>query len=78
MSSTSRRYVHIALAAVPFVMMLVLTPFMNRTTPYILGLPFLLFWVVLSVVMTSVCMFVVYRTDPQNRAPVDGPEDGAA
>ncbi|TWP35492.1 DUF3311 domain-containing protein [Leekyejoonella antrihumi] len=52
-------------------MMLVLTPFMNRTTPYVLGLPFLLFWIVLSVVMTSVCMFVVYQTDPANRDDAD-------
>ncbi|WP_222432173.1 DUF3311 domain-containing protein [Leekyejoonella antrihumi] len=71
MSQTSRRYLHVSLACVPFVMMLVLTPFMNRTTPYVLGLPFLLFWIVLSVVMTSVCMFVVYQTDPANRDDAD-------
>ncbi len=76
MSPTARRCAHIALACVPFVMMLVITPFVNRTTPYVIGLPFLLFWVVLSVVMTAVCMAIIYFTDPQNR--VERAEDDLA
>jgi hypothetical protein len=47
--------------------MLVLAPFANRVEPFVLGLPFLLFWIVLWVVLTAVCMSIVYRTDPRNR-----------
>lgn len=60
------RQVHLALAAIPFILMLVCTPFVNRTTPTIAGFPFLLVWIVISVVLTSVCMAIVYRTDPAN------------
>ncbi len=56
------------LAVLPFVGMLVLIPFVNRVEPYILDLPFLLFWIVLWVVITSVCMTVVYFTDPANKS----------
>jgi Protein of unknown function (DUF3311) len=33
----------------------------------VLGLPFILFWIVLWVVITSVIMWVIYSTDPRNR-----------
>lgn len=58
---------HFVLAALPFVGMLVLIPWANRTDPFVLGLPFLLFWVVLWVALTSACMTVVYFTDPANK-----------
>ena len=56
-----------ALAVLPFIGMLVLIPFVNRVEPYILDLPFLLFWIVVWVVLTSACMTVVYFTDPANK-----------
>jgi Protein of unknown function (DUF3311) len=56
-----------ALAALPWIGMLVLVPAANRVEPYVLGLPFLLFWIVLWVVLTAVCMSIVYLTDPRNR-----------
>jgi hypothetical protein len=55
------------LALLPFVGMLVLIPWANRTDPFVFGLPFLLFWVVIWVVFTSACMTVVYFTDPANK-----------
>ncbi len=73
MTPTVRRTVHITLAVIPFVMMLVLAPMLNRTTPYVLGLPFLLFWIVLSVVVTAACMTTIYLTDPANRDPSPDP-----
>ncbi len=62
-----RRTLHLTLAALPFVGMLVLVPFVNRDEPYVFGLPFLLFWIVLWVALTSVCMTVIYHTDPANK-----------
>lgn len=57
-----------ALATLPFIGMLVLVPFVNRVEPYVFDLPFLLFWIVVWVVLTSVCMTVIYFTDPANKA----------
>ncbi|WP_371366117.1 hypothetical protein SRRS_06100 [Sporomusa rhizae] len=45
--------------------------FVNRVTPYVLGLPFLLFWQVLWVVLTAVIMSIVYRFDPAVRKEKD-------
>ena len=56
------------LAMLPFIGMLVLVPFVNRVEPYVFDLPFLLFWIVVWVVLTSVCMTVIYFTDPANKA----------
>jgi Protein of unknown function (DUF3311) len=56
------------LAALPFLGLLGGIPFANRVTPFVLGLPFILFWIVLWVVATSVIMWVIYSTDPRNRA----------
>lgn len=51
------------LAVLPAVGMLGGLPFANRVTPYVLGLPFLLFWLTAWVVLTSVTMGVVYALD---------------
>jgi hypothetical protein len=55
------------LAALPFLGLLGGIPFANRVTPFVLGLPFILFWIVLWVVLTSVIMWVIYTLDPGNR-----------
>ncbi|PLZ03845.1 hypothetical protein CY652_02380 [Burkholderia sp. WAC0059] len=59
------------LAALPFVGILLGVPFVNRTEPFVLGMPLVLAWLVLWVVLTSVVMAVVYRFDPVNRAAGD-------
>jgi hypothetical protein len=56
------------LAALPFLGLLGGIPFANRVTPFVLGLPFILFWIVFWVVVTSLIMWVIYVTDPRNRA----------
>ena len=35
----------------------------NRAEPYVLGLPFLLFWIVLWVVATSATMWLIWTLD---------------
>jgi hypothetical protein len=37
--------------------------FANRTEPYVLGLPFLLFWIVMWVVSASVIMWIIWALD---------------
>jgi uncharacterized protein DUF3311 len=51
------------LAALPFAGILVGIFFANRTEPYVLGLPFALFWVTLWVLLTAGIMAVIYRLD---------------
>ena len=51
------------LAVVPAIGMLGGVPFANRVSPYVLGLPFLLFWVTAWVVLTSAIMWLIYALD---------------
>jgi len=55
------------LALLPFVGLLGGIGFANRVEPFVLGLPFILFWIVMWVVLTSIIMAVIYRLDPENR-----------
>lgn len=41
--------------------------FANRTEPYVLGMPFLLFWVCLCAVLTCALLGIAHLLDPQNR-----------
>ncbi|CAM5795597.1 MULTISPECIES: DUF3311 domain-containing protein [Brevibacillus] len=55
------------LALLPFIGILGCIGFVNKVEPYVLGLPFLLFWIVLWVVLTSVIMAIIYKLDPANK-----------
>jgi Protein of unknown function (DUF3311) len=56
------------LAALPFVGILAGMFFANSVEPYVLGLPFAMFWVVLWVVLAAGLMAIVYRLDTRDRA----------
>ncbi|GBU15931.1 MULTISPECIES: DUF3311 domain-containing protein [Methylobacterium] len=55
------------LALLPFLGMLVGPFFLNRVTPFVLGMPLLMAWLVFCVLGTSAVMGVIYLTDPANR-----------
>ncbi|NPT56192.1 DUF3311 domain-containing protein [Paraburkholderia elongata] len=55
------------LAALPFVGILLGIPFVNRVEPLVLGMPFVLAWIVMWVVLSSIIMAIIYRLDPSNR-----------
>ncbi|MBB1601536.1 MULTISPECIES: DUF3311 domain-containing protein [unclassified Variovorax] len=58
-----------SLALLPVASVL-LGPFVgNRVAPLVLGMPFLLAWMSLTLVLTSVVMAIVYRLDPANAGP---------
>jgi uncharacterized protein DUF3311 len=59
------------LAAIPFVGILVGMFFANSVEPYVLGLPFAMFWVVMWVVVSAGLMAIVYRLDTRDRAGGD-------
>jgi hypothetical protein len=52
------------LAILPFIGMFLGPIFHNSATPYIVGLPFPLAWIVLWILITSAIMAIVYRFDP--------------
>jgi hypothetical protein len=56
------RFIH-GLSALPFIGVLVGIFFANRVEPFVLGLPFALFWVTSWVVLTAIIMAIVYRLD---------------
>ena len=70
-----RGTLHRWLAVVPALLILVGVPFANRVHRLVMGLPFLLLWIVGCVVLTSVVMAVVgsldarYASSPDARAP---------
>lgn len=41
--------------------------FANRVEPYVLGMPFVMFWIALWVLLTAVIMGAIYMLDPTNR-----------
>ncbi len=55
------------LAIIPFLALIVGPFFVNRVTPLVLGLPFLLAWIVLWILLTSLIMAAIYAADPANR-----------
>lgn len=59
------------LAALPFIGILLGIPFVNRVEPLVLGMPFVLAWIVFWVVGGAVIMGIIYRLDPVNRQVAD-------
>ncbi|KEK23771.1 DUF3311 domain-containing protein [Bacillus gaemokensis] len=55
------------LALIPVLCLVIGPVFTNSVTPYVLGMPFLLFWILLSVFITSFCMGLLYWLDPANK-----------
>jgi hypothetical protein len=64
------------LAALPFVGILAGMFFANSVEPYVFGLPFAMFWVVLWVVLAAGLMAIVYRLDTRDRARAGARERG--
>ncbi|MFP7171113.1 DUF3311 domain-containing protein [Terribacillus sp. 7520-G] len=54
------------LTAIPFIGMLGFLPFANRVEPFVLSMPFVMFWVVLWTVLSSVILVIMYKLDPRN------------
>ncbi len=61
------RPLRVGLACLPFIGILGGASFANRVDPFVLGMPFLMAWIVICVVATSAVMAVIYALDPKNR-----------
>jgi hypothetical protein len=62
------------LAILPFIGILLGVPFFNRVEPLVLGMPLVLAWIVLWVVLTAFIMALIYRLDPVNLVSADQPD----
>jgi len=53
----------VVIALIPFCAMCFSVSAWDRVYPMVLGLPFNLFWLLSWIVLTSVCMWIVYRIE---------------
>jgi hypothetical protein len=51
------------LASIPFLAICFTVPLWNRIHPIVLGLPFNLFWLILWIPLTTLCMWLAYKRD---------------
>jgi hypothetical protein len=59
----SKRAVRTVLALIPVVMLSLAIPFVNRVDPRILGMPFLMAWIVFWVLVTPAFLLTIYRLE---------------
>lgn len=65
--SKSARILRVVLACVVPAMLTIGIPFANRVEPRIFGLPFLLAWIVLGMILTPICLSIIYRLEGRTR-----------
>jgi hypothetical protein len=66
----------ICLALIPFVAMCFSVSAWDRVYPMVFGLPFNLFWLLLWIMLTSMCLWGVYRLETPRIAKVAGRRHG--
>jgi hypothetical protein len=62
------------LGAIPFITLVFALPLVNRIRPTVLGLPFLLFWILFWVLMTPLILFLAYKAQKRFNPPDEGDE----
>ncbi len=60
------------LGAIPFITLVFALPLVNRIQPTVFGLPFLLFWILLWVLLTPLFLFLAYRVEKHFDPPDEG------
>lgn len=63
------------LGAVPFITLVFALPLVNRIKPVVLGLPFLLFWILTWVALTPLILLVAYLLERKYNAPELGEDE---
>lgn len=59
--------VRVILTVAPFIFTIGFIPLANRVTPIVFGLPFLAFWLTLSIYVAFACIWVLHRYDTRQR-----------
>ena len=60
------------LGAIPFITLVFALPLVNRIQPVVLGLPFLLFWILVWVLLTPLILFLAYMAEKRFNPPEKG------
>ncbi len=60
------------LGAIPFITLVFALPLVNRIRPVVLGLPFLLFWILAWVMLTPLILFLAYMAEKRFNPPEKG------
>lgn len=63
----SRFWVFVLNLGIPYLAVVGAFPFYNRAEPFIFGFPFIYFWLFSCIPLTSFCMYMGYRIDPENK-----------
>jgi len=63
------------LGTTPFITLVFALPLVNRIKPMILGLPFMLFWILTWVILTPLILFVAYTLEKKFNIPEEGEEE---
>ena len=63
------------LGAIPFITLVFVLPLVNRIHPIILGLPFILFWILTWVMLTPLILFVAYTLEKRLNRPDKGEKE---
>lgn len=61
MSGRSRTRSALAVAAIPVIALTFAIPFVNRDDPHVVGMPFVLAWIVAWILLTPAFMWVIHR-----------------
>ena len=62
------------LGAIPFITLVFALPLVNRIYPLILGLPFILAWILGWVILTPPILWVAYLLEKKYNLPSEGEE----
>jgi len=60
---TKGKRLALVLGTIPFLTLVFALPLVNRVEPVILGLPFILFWIILWVFLTPFILMTAYRLE---------------
>lgn len=60
------------LASIPFITLVFMLPLVNRIEPVILGLPFLLFWILVWVLLTPFILLLAYLLERRFNSREEG------
>lgn len=59
---------HFILTAIPFIWIILALPFVNHTHPIIFELPFVAFWIQAGVVVTVICIHMLYTMEKKKNS----------
>ncbi len=71
---TRGKRLSLLLGLIPFLTLVLALPLVNRVEPVILGLPFILFWIVFWVFLTPFVLMAAYRLEKKYDSGEKGQE----